>query len=220
MTSNFEEWQAVQRPELLAGQISMLMRRSILTGDWKPGERIVESRLAKELGVGQPTIREALVALENVGLVTRLAVKGCIVTALTSTQARDLLFLRRELESILIGLICEVASDSELAALTAVTLHLETAAIAGNIDDFRKLDLELHQMTWKLSGNTFIPRMIEQVTLPLLAFFPIPGPSMLAVAKARLSMALHLEKRDVEQARKANRAMLERMEAMRVNGNE
>ena len=92
------------------------MRLRILAGNLKPGERIVESRLAKELGVGQPTIREALVALESVGLVTRVA----------PAQA------------------------------------LKATAMGGNRDDFLRLDLELHRLAWRLSGNDFLPRHLEQ----------------------------------------------------------
>ena len=214
MFPHFEEPQAIHRPELLAGQIAASIRKRILAGDWRPGDRIVESRLAKELGVGQPTIREALVALECVGLVTRLTLKGCIVTDLTPKQASDLLYIRRELEAIAIGLICQSAPDSELAALTAVARDLQAAAIAGDVDQFLKLDLELHQMTWRLSGNAFIPRHLEQATLPLMAFFSVPGPLMLMSADAHLTMALQLEQRTVQAAHEANRALLDELQAL------
>lgn len=44
--------------------------------------------------------------------------------------------------------------------------------MGGNMDDFLRLDLELHRLTWKLTGNDFLPRQWEQVALPLVAFFP------------------------------------------------
>ena len=214
--SQFEEPQEIHRAELLAGQIATSMRQRILAGDWKPGERIVESRLAKELGVGQPTIREALVALEGVGLVTRVASKGCIVTDLTPKQASDLLYIRRELESIAIGLIRQTASDSELARLTAMAQALKEVAVAGNVDDFLRSDLEFHQMAWRLSGNAFLPRLLEQVTLPLVAFFSVPGDLMLASAEAHLAMALELEQRNAEKAREANQVLLDELQGKLV----
>ena len=218
MPSRLEDSQTIHRPELLAGQIAMSMRQRILAGDWKPGERVVESRLAKELGVGQPTIREALVNLESVGLVTRLAVKGCVVTELTPQQANDLLNLRRELESIAIGLICKAASDDELAALKATAHSLKAAALGEKIEEFRNLDLEFHQSTWKLCGNEFLPRHLEQVTLPLLAFFSMPGPTMQASADGHLAMVLKLEQRDLEGARLENCALLDRLQKTFLKG--
>ena len=194
------------------------MRQHILAGDWKPGERIVESRLAKELGIGQPTIREALVTLESVGLVTRVASKGCIVTDLTAKQASDLLYIRRELESIAIGLICQAASDLELAELTATAQALKDVAMGGNRDVFLRLDLELHRLAWRLSGNDFLPRHLEQVTLPLVAFFSVPCDLMLTSAVAHLAMALELEQRHVEAAREANGVLLDELQGKLVKG--
>ena len=54
-------------------QVAVLVHDLIITGELTPGDRIVESRLAKDLGIGHPTVREALVALEHQGLVIRNA---------------------------------------------------------------------------------------------------------------------------------------------------
>src|SRR5881628_1222320 len=74
--------QALGRKEPIAEQIATVIRKLIISGDLNPGERIIESRVAKQLGVGQPTVREALVALEHQGLVVRKANQGCVVTSL------------------------------------------------------------------------------------------------------------------------------------------
>lgn len=61
-------------------RISELIRQAIISGKLQPGERIVEMQLAKELGVGNTAVREALFDLESKGFVTRVANKGTFVT--------------------------------------------------------------------------------------------------------------------------------------------
>ena len=82
----------------IADQIAEVLRNLIVGGDLNPGDRIVESRVAKQLGVGQPTVREALVALEHQGLVVRKTNQGCIVTTLTRSVISQILKIRGELE--------------------------------------------------------------------------------------------------------------------------
>src|ERR1022692_3181409 len=78
----------------LSDEIASTMRNLILSGELKPGDRIVESRVAKQLGVGQPTVREALVELEHQGLVCRKPNRGCLVTTLTRAEIADILRIR------------------------------------------------------------------------------------------------------------------------------
>ena len=184
------------------------MRQRILAGAWKPGERIVESRLARELKVGQPTLREALVSLENCSLVTRQTTKGCIVTELSRKQVSDLVAIRRVLESLAIDLICATATDAELSALEAIANQLIEFAIEER-DLFSAQDLLFHQAMWGMTGNEFIARQLEQVTLPLLAFFATPDWSKATSAKAHQALANALSSRDATAAKKANMILLQ-----------
>lgn len=191
------------------------MRQRILAGDWRPGERIVESRLARELKVGQPTLREALVSLENCGLVTRQTTKGCTVTELSPKQVFDLVAIRRVLESLMIDLICTTATDDELSNLVELANTLvETAHEEGG--QFGAQDLLFHQTMWVMTGNEFIGRQLEQVTLPLLAFFAPPDWSKLTSAKAHQALATELSSRDSAAAKKTNRILLQAMGEFRL----
>src|SRR6185437_6967121 len=103
--------QRLGRREPIAGQIAESIRAMIVGGQLNPGERIVESRIAREIGVGQPTVREALVALEHEGLVVRHANQGCVVTELGRDDIRQLVRIRAELEVLAVQLATESASD-------------------------------------------------------------------------------------------------------------
>src|SRR6266581_404929 len=120
----------------IADQIAEVLRNLIVGGDLNPGDRIVESRVAKQLGVGQPTVREALVALEHQGLVVRKTNQGCIVTTLTRGEISQILKIRGELEVLAVELAAENASDAEIAELLDVTRDMRSAADAKDVQEF------------------------------------------------------------------------------------
>lgn len=161
---------AFGRKASMSEQIAQLLRSLIVTGDLNPGDRIVESRIAKQLGVGQPTVREALVQLEHQGLVARKANQGCVVTVLTREEISHICRIREELEVLAVELAVENASDADLQQLVVQTEKMKAAAEARRISDFFTHDLVFHEILWRLSGNPFLPRALSPLMLPLLAF--------------------------------------------------
>jgi DNA-binding GntR family transcriptional regulator len=206
--------QRLGRREPIAGQITESIRSMIVGGQLDPGERIVESRIAREIGVGQPTVREALVALEHEGLVVRRANQGCVVTELSREDIRQLVRIRAELEVLAVQLAAESASDEDIAALVEAAEALKAAAAKRDSNRFFKLDLQFHQTLWRLSGNTFLPRLLEQTLGPLLAFLFIRNIrrrldiDLKKSAQAHLDMARAIESRDVDKARATAREKL------------
>ena len=154
----------------IADQIADVLRNLIVGGDLNPGDRIVESRVAKRLGVGQPTVREALVALEHQGLVVRKTNQGCIVTTLTRGEISQILKIRGELEVLAVELAAENATETEISELLEITGEMKTAADEKDVQKFFSHDFRFHERLWKSSGNTFLPRLLSQLMLPLLAF--------------------------------------------------
>src|ERR671933_2361367 len=99
--------ESLGRKTSISDQIAEVLRNLIVSGDLNPGERIIESKIAKQLGVGQPTVREALVALEHQGLVVRRSNQGCMVTELTRAEVVHILRIRSELEVLAVEIAVE-----------------------------------------------------------------------------------------------------------------
>jgi DNA-binding GntR family transcriptional regulator len=171
MSAKLEELSAaLGKKASISDQIATVIRGLIIGGDLNPGDRIVESRIAKQLGVGQPTVREALVALEHQGLVVRKANQGCLVTKLSRAEIEHILRIRAELEVLAVELAVENASDADLHRLNATTGFMKAAALSKNIEEFFTHDLRFHETLWTLSGNVYLPRLLSQLMVPLLAF--------------------------------------------------
>jgi DNA-binding GntR family transcriptional regulator len=81
------------------GPYEQIVQR-IIEGVYRPGERLVEQRIAEELAVSRTPVREALVRLEGAGLVVNERNKGAIVRTLTLEDIIDLYELRATLESL------------------------------------------------------------------------------------------------------------------------
>jgi len=199
----------------VSGQIAESIRSMIVAGDLQPGDRIVESRIARQIGVGQPTVREALVALEHQGLVVRKANQGCVVTSLTRAEICQLVRIRAELETLAVELAVESASDGAIEKLLEVTDLMKGAASQKDPQQFFELDFRFHDTLWKLSGNSFLPRLLEQTLAPLLAFLFIRNLrrnleiDMMESAEAHVEVAKAILSRNKETARRVTQQKLQ-----------
>jgi len=195
----------------LPDRIAETIRDMIVAGELNPGDRIVESRLARQIGVGQPTVREALVQLEHQGLVSRIANQGCIVTRLTRREIGQMLRVRAELESLAVELAVETAADANVRKLLDLTVLMKTAAEIRDVQGFFALDVQFHETLWRLSGNSLLPRLLAQSLMALLAFLFIRNLRNHQQIDMRNSAEAHVEivegilSRDKDRARKVAR---------------
>jgi DNA-binding GntR family transcriptional regulator len=193
MSARLDQLSQNLRRAPMADQIAESIRGMILAGELNPGERIVESRIARQIGVGQPTVREALVALEHQGLVIRKANQGCEVTTLTLAEISQILRIRGELESLAVEMAIENASDSEIGGLAALAAKMQRAGRAHKVEEFFELDIRFHDVLWRLSGSALLPRLLSQALIPLLAFLFIRNARDRARIDLRESADAHAE---------------------------
>lgn len=158
-----------QKPTIVA-QVTQLVRELIIDGRLRPGERIVESKIARELKVGQPTVREALKTLEGEGLVTYSPNRGCSVTELTETQIAQITRLRTTLELLAVELAVENRSKWDPQVVREALNEMKDAAQQGDVSRYYESDLKFHQKLWQLSENPYLVKALSQVALPLFCF--------------------------------------------------
>ena len=90
------------------------LRQAILTGELKPGERLMEIHLADRLGVSRTPIREAIRKLELEGLVVMIPRKGAQVARITEKNLKDVLEVRRALDMLAVRLACDRMDEEGL----------------------------------------------------------------------------------------------------------
>ena len=95
------------------------VRAAIVENRYPPGQRLVEQRIAEELGLSRTPVREALRRLEAEGLVVSERNRGAMVRTLSATEVVDLYGLRIRLESYAVEVATERATEAELGELVA-----------------------------------------------------------------------------------------------------
>ena len=166
--------------EIIVDQIRLLMRQ----GQLKPGDRLPPERdLCERFGVSRVTVREALRMLESSGLVEiRVGARGgAFVTAPSSDRvgegladlltlsvisAADVTEVRMILEAGIVPLVCERATEEDLAELEAVCQRSEAALAAG--DYSMDMSLEFHIRVAQSTHNPAIVMLIESFRGPIL----------------------------------------------------
>ncbi len=152
-------------------QVIAAIKDAILSGAIGPGDQIVESRMAHELGSGIPLVREALVALEHQGFVQKTPYKGTTVTKLEPRQIQDNFQLRVELEPLAVEWAKSNVTAKDIEHLRMLIRRMEKAAADVDMDAFYQSDLEWHRKLWELSGNSYLEDVLERLVVPLFAFF-------------------------------------------------
>jgi len=152
-------------------QVIAAIKEAILSGAIGPGDQIVESRMAHELGSGIPLVREALVALEHQGFVQKTPYKGTTVTKLEPKQIQDNFQLRVELEPLAVAWAKDNITPGDIRELQILIARMQRAAAELDLNQFYENDLEWHRKLWALSGNAYLEDVLERLVVPLFAFF-------------------------------------------------
>lgn len=188
------------------------IRESIISGDLKGGDRIVEQKWAARLGIGQPTLREALHELEHQGLLHKLPQRGTYVAQLDAEDYRLIQEVRIPLEAIAVG---KAAENFTPEAEEEITMLVRAMASGGleemDVRSFHDSDVLFHRRIWELAGNKYLKDALEAITFRLFVFSvvgrwtdnPKPVGEKLAAVQQHLGILEGLRTRNVQTAREA-----------------
>lgn len=139
------------------------LRQAILTGELKPGERLLEIHLADKLGVSRTPVREAIRQLEQEGLVIMMPRKGAQVAHITEKSMSDVLEVRSVLDELAAALACERITDSEIEALENACKDFEEAVASGDIRMITATDVKFHDIIFAASRNLRLTQIVNNL---------------------------------------------------------
>ena len=139
------------------------LRQAILTGDLKPGERLMEIHLANKLGVSRTPIREAIRKLELEGLVTMVPRRGAQVAQITEKSMSDVLEVRRALDELAVELACLRITDEEKEKLKEACAAFEKAVVIDDIRAIAKADVAFHDIIFQSTGNARLSQLVNNL---------------------------------------------------------
>ncbi len=143
--------------------VSNTLREGILTGELKPGERLMEIHLAKKLDVSRTPIREAIRMLELEGLVTMIPRKGAEVAKISEEDIRDVLEVRKALDSLAVKLACERITGEEKEGIKKAEEEFEKSILTKDAKTIAKADVEFHDRILIASKNRRLSQMVNNL---------------------------------------------------------
>ncbi len=140
------------------------LRRAILTNEFQPGERLMELRLADELGVSRTPVREAIHLLEKESLVIQEPHRGVVVAQITLKQLRDVLELRSTLEELSVRLACRRAQDTAFKRLQeAASRFAQAVERKADVTELARRDVAFHDVIYHMTENEKLVQMVANL---------------------------------------------------------
>ncbi len=144
---------------VLAEQVKDRLLQDILAGRYPPESRIVETRVAREIGTSQAPVREALRGLEALGVVEILPFRGARVRRPSTTELLEAYEVRSELEALAARLGVPRMGEADLADFEALLGAMQDAAGAGDRHEVAVRDASFHARIVRLAGNVTLERV-------------------------------------------------------------
>lgn len=141
------------------------LREFILSGALQPGERITETTLADQMGIGRATLRTGLHQLASEGLLVKKPYTSWEVKSLNADDAWELWTLRASLESLAIRLAAENMTPHLQSLIEEAMNNLVHACMNGDVHEASECDFALHRTLIECVGHTRLAdqyRLVEQ----------------------------------------------------------
>ncbi|RKS06729.1 GntR family transcriptional regulator [Nocardiopsis sp. Huas11] len=180
--------------EPLREQIRQVLVEGLLSGRWKPGERIVERRIATELKVSQAPVREALRELETLRLIETVPNKGARVRAFGVQDMAEIYPVRAGLELVAAQLAApRLAKDA--SRLEHEVEALKRATAQGDVSEQIRHSVEFHREVVRAADNSVLLHTWESLGVEVWT----------ALSVRWLNMELHAKAADHDQITQAFR---------------
>jgi DNA-binding GntR family transcriptional regulator len=195
------------------------LREAIVSGRLQPNQRLVESELTRELGVGRSGVRTALVRLEQEGLVEHQPNRGARVRFVGEREAVEILETRAVLEGLSARFAAKRADAAAVGELRGVLLQMRELLDRGDLVGASDHNAVLHLRLLEIGGHATAARLISTLKSQLVRFqyrtILLPGRSERSFAE-HSAIVEAVARRDPRAAEAAMRSHLSRVaEALR-----
>ena len=171
------------------------LRQAILDGGLAPGEALVETRLAEQMGVSRAPVREALRQLAEEGLVVNIPYKGTYVIELDPQRIAELYSLRTVLEEFAVRQAFPHLTAIDIERLTGYVTTMRAAADRDDLAETVRAHLQFHDEFYRLARHEVLYNMWRSVShqtqLSINASFVAKGLHQAVDSHDEILRALH-----------------------------
>ncbi len=197
---------ADRRTSRSAGASATRCIERIVSGHYRPGDRLVELQIAREFGSSQAPVREALRDLETAGLVTIRPRRGSFVNDYHARAQHEIYHVRGALEEAAARLAVP-RMNGDVSALQAHLEGMREAARAHDIEAAIVHSVEFHRAILRAAGNELLLRMWESLHVEIHSRKTLlqPNIDLFAVAESHKPIVDAIAAGDVERACRLSR---------------
>lgn len=146
------------------------INRRILRSVYAPGDKISESSLEQDLGLGRTPVREALIRLRRDGLIKIVPQSGTYVSKIDLDEATNARFVRESVERKVMVEAAAVASEADISTLNDILEKQIDAAHKSDHEMFFDLDEKFHQYFYKMTDKSIVWNWLQVTNAQLLRF--------------------------------------------------
>jgi DNA-binding GntR family transcriptional regulator len=151
--------------------VNKLLKEAIVSGAIACGDQIVETKVARQFGVGQGLVREALIELACEGFIDRTPFSNTRVATLSHEDAAHIFDIRIELEPLAFDMAMRNLRPNDRDQLQRLTAQAREGANSGDVACFFDNHLALFRRVWELSGNKYLQQTLERLVVPLFVLY-------------------------------------------------
>lgn len=190
-----------------ADAVTGTLRGAILQGQFRPGDRILQERLAEDLGVSRQPVREALSRLQAEGLVTSVVSGGSAVCAFSEEHVQENYRLRVLLESEAARDAAGAMDASQISGLARLNADMASARQRGDPTKVLELNRRFHSAIWDYSGLPTLAKIVEGLWATITVAAPLTVPERASKSEREHNQILAaFRDRDSDRAAESMRA--------------
>lgn len=170
---SMETVSTMQTPISLSEHVYIALKRQIMKGELLPGHRMIVLDIAKQFGVSQAPVREALERLKQEGLIVGKMNKGSAVSEITAQEIRDIYELRQMVEGHALRATMKVLDENDIAYLEGVITGMRDAIDKEDPYRLVELDMLFHGYFYLRSGNALLYDIWNSIKSKIMRFITV-----------------------------------------------
>lgn len=162
-----------------------LIREAIMSGEFQPGDRLLQEELAENLNVSPTPVREALRQLEAEGILVHSPHRGVRVADVKLEDTREIYLIRSTLESLATRLATPNLGSAAIGQLHQLQAQTESQIQVGELMDLRKLNQEFHMLIYEAAQMPHLYKLIRNLwtQFPWDTLYVLPGRAQASAAE-------------------------------------
>jgi DNA-binding GntR family transcriptional regulator len=151
----------------ISEELVKYIKQQIISGELNPGDRIVETKLARELGVSQTPVREAIRHLHGEGIITIVPNKGPMVRTLDMKDVFEIYSVRSMLEGLAIRLATQNATDEQIAGLESFYEEMKQKLNDDSVTSLLHDSSHIHRTIIEMAGHSRLLNMYQSISFQI-----------------------------------------------------